>query len=172
VASVTKHEALILLSSPKMMHILRCGPCLGHPLLEQFDSMLRNGLCSILNLSLTEDQWLQASLPVKAGGLGIRRVSSLALPAFLASAASTLALQSSMLSNIPNVADTQFATSFEHWCLKYPASIPIGELPHKQSFWDKPVIAETISELAHLYTSDYHQARLKAVSAPHAGDYP
>ena len=45
------------------------------------------------------------------------------------------------------------------------------ELPHKQSFWDKPIIAETITELDHFHTSDYHQARLKAVSAPHAGDW-
>ena len=29
-----------------------------------------------------DDQWLQASLPIKDGGLGIRRVSSLATPAF------------------------------------------------------------------------------------------
>ena len=43
---------------------------------------------------------MQTSLPVKAEGLGFRKVSSLALPTFLASAASTLALQSSMLSTL------------------------------------------------------------------------
>jgi len=40
---------------------------------------------------------LQASLPIKHGGLGIRQVRSLALPAFLASAASTSDLQSQIL---------------------------------------------------------------------------
>jgi len=40
---------------------------------------------------------IQASLPVRDGGLGVRRVSSLALPAFLASPASTLSLQDDIL---------------------------------------------------------------------------
>jgi len=35
------------------------------------------------NSNLTDTQWLQASLPIKDGGLGVRRVASLALPAFL-----------------------------------------------------------------------------------------
>jgi len=43
----------------------------------------------ITNSSLTDTQWLHASLPIKDGALGVRRVSSLALPALLASAAGT-----------------------------------------------------------------------------------
>ena len=42
---------------------------------------------------------------------------------------------------------------------------------YKQIKRDKPVIAEAITERNHLQTSEYHQARLKAVSAPHAGDW-
>ena len=48
-------------------------------------------------LEASDSQWLQASLPVKDGGPGDRRVASLALPAFLASAASTLSLQALVL---------------------------------------------------------------------------
>jgi len=44
----------------------------------------------IFNYVLSDDQWLQASLPIKDGGLGIRRVPSLATSAILAAAASTL----------------------------------------------------------------------------------
>ena len=46
---------------------------------------------------------LQASLPIKDGGLGVRRVSSLALTAFLASAAGTALLQAEILAdcNVP-----------------------------------------------------------------------
>jgi len=50
-----------------------------------------------LRVYLSDIQLLQASLQVKDGGLGVRRVSSLALPAFLASAASTLSLQADIL---------------------------------------------------------------------------
>ena len=43
------------------------------------------------------DQWLQASLPVGDGGLGIRSAEMLAPSAYLASAASTLPLRQSIL---------------------------------------------------------------------------
>jgi len=58
-----------------------------------FNSLLRKGIGTICNLDLTDIQWLQASLPVTYGGLGVRRVSSLASSAFLASAAATDTLQ-------------------------------------------------------------------------------
>jgi len=52
-----------------------------------------------LRVYLSDTQLLQASLQVKDGGLGVRRVSSLALPAFLASAASTLPSRPTFLHN-------------------------------------------------------------------------
>jgi len=57
----------------------------------------------ITNSSLTDTQWLQASLPVNDSGLGVRRVSSLDLHAFFASAAGTAMLQAEILAdcNVP-----------------------------------------------------------------------
>jgi hypothetical protein len=99
--NIAVHDALILLrmsfSAPKMLYTLRCSPCAGHPSLARFDDILRSGLNKIIKMQLTDDQWLQASLPVKDGGLGVCRVSSLAPSAFLASAASTQTLQDLML---------------------------------------------------------------------------
>ena len=46
---------------------------------------------------LTYDQWIQASLSMQNGGLGLRSVCSLAHSAFLASAAATLELQNEIL---------------------------------------------------------------------------
>jgi len=71
---------------------------LSHPLLQSFDSQLKAAIESITNSALSDIQYIQASLPVKDGGLGMMRVSSLALPAFLASAAGTLRLQENILS--------------------------------------------------------------------------
>jgi len=51
------------------MHTLRCAPCATRLSLEHIDSMLKKGVCAITNLDLTDLQWLQASLPVKEGGL-------------------------------------------------------------------------------------------------------
>ena len=63
----------------------------------RFDDTLRTGLSRILNVDLSNGQWLQASLPVGNGGLGVRSAMMLAPSAFLASAASTLQLQQSIL---------------------------------------------------------------------------
>src|SRR6218665_3075573 len=71
------------LGSPKLMYLLRCAPCYNQLRLIDYDKPLRGGTERILNISLPEDQWMQVSLPIKMGGLGVRRVSSLALPAFL-----------------------------------------------------------------------------------------
>ena len=90
---VTAHDALVLLksslSTPKLQHILRSSPCSGHQALNEIDSVLRSSVSEICNTVLSDTQWAQASLPVKAGGLGIRRSSHVAPSAFLASNAAT-----------------------------------------------------------------------------------
>jgi len=60
--------------------------------LPEYDKLLRLAEDRITNSSLTDTQWLQASIPIKDGGLGVRRVSSFTLSAFLASAAGTALL--------------------------------------------------------------------------------
>ena len=84
--TLPSHDALVLLkasfSAPKVLHTIRSSPCVGHPALANFDSLQRSGLCLITNSNLSDNQWLQASLPVKDGGLGVRRVASLASSAF------------------------------------------------------------------------------------------
>ena len=98
---LSAHDSLILLrsslSAPKLIHILRCSPCTDHSALATFDKLLHSGINAITNSNLSETQWIQASLPVKDGGLGIRRAASLASSAFLASAVSTRVLQDLML---------------------------------------------------------------------------
>ena len=98
------NNALVLLknslSAPKLLHTLRSACCADHEFLKKFDDLLKKAVCSICNVSLTDDQWLQASLPVRNGGIGIRRVSSLASSAFLASAAGTRGLQDRILSRV------------------------------------------------------------------------
>ena len=81
------HDALVLLK--KLLYFLRTSNCYNHPLLPQFDTNLKSGLATILNVDFDETQWIQATLPVNDGGLGIRCANTLATSAFLASAAST-----------------------------------------------------------------------------------
>jgi len=69
-------------------------------------------LCYLTNCDLSDTEWLQATLPVGDGGLGVRRVSMLALPAFLASAAGTSLLQHEILSDCAGLPDDPLVDSY------------------------------------------------------------
>ena len=86
---INAHDALLILkASCSMLHVLfmlRCSPCLGNVILSQIDEVLKSNIDHITNVVSPHKQLIQASLPVKAGGLSIRRAFSLALPVYLAS---------------------------------------------------------------------------------------
>ena len=123
------HNALVLLknriSMPRLLSILRTSDCHSHSLLVKFDDTLRDGLSSILNVDFDDTQWLQATLPVKNGGIGFRNATMLAPLAFLASAASTLALQQSILPpSYRLVADDTKIKVEAAWCIRSSSPIP------------------------------------------------
>ena len=173
--SISAHDALVLLknslSAPKLQHMLRSAPCDGHPLLESFDNILRSALCAICNISLTDDQWIQASLPVRAGGLGVRRVSSLASPAFLASAAGTRDLQDQILRADSNLPDDCFESYLSSRLDTYQLKDPVGADVSKQRSWDEPVIQAELASLMNKYSDPLHRARLLAANSEHSGDW-
>ena len=91
----------------------------------------------INNVDLSDDQWAQASLPVRNGGLGIRSAQMLAPSAFLASAASTLELQQSILPpSIQTLADKSTQTVELSWAALSGASKSTGKQPCIQKAWD------------------------------------
>ena len=95
------HDALLILkfslSIPSLLHNLRSSFCCGHRLLKEFDTALRTSLSEIVNVSFDDTQWLQATLPVRDGGLGVRSCIQLAPSAFLASATGCLELTLAIL---------------------------------------------------------------------------
>ena len=89
---LSSQDALLILRNsmaiPKVLYILRTAPCYLSDQLNTFDDALRSILSDVLNSDLSNEQaWLQASLHVRAGGLGVRRAAQLAPSAYLASAA-------------------------------------------------------------------------------------
>ena len=168
---VSAHDALLLLrnclSASKLLYTLRSARCAGHELLQSFDDLQRSALGRICNVTLTDDQWLQASLPVRMGGLGVRRVSSLAISAFLASAAGTRQLQDQILSGTGVTSDVDFDQSLASRIQSAPQGAAVG----KQKAWDTPVIMAEFGDLMTRYTEPRHRARLLAAAAPHSGDW-
>src|SRR6218665_836834 len=107
------------------------------PSLSEYDQCLRKGLEVILNINLSESQWLQSTLPIGMGGLGIGRVSSLALPAFLASAAGTLELQSNLLKELGSHPDPNMEKLLAMWQAELGINITVDFPTHIQSKWDQ-----------------------------------
>ena len=98
------HDALTLLRNaftmPKILYILRTAPCFWSTLLEDFDSIQRSLLEGICNIQLNDDSWMQAALPINAGGLGIRSAAKLAPSAYLASAAGCATILQTLLPDV------------------------------------------------------------------------
>ena len=115
--------------------------------LIKFDGFLRDSVQQITNSDLSDTKWIQASLPVRNGGLGIRRVTSLALSAIVvvASAASTLSLQAYILADCA-VSDNNFLHSYlTRWSTQF-GDVP-EVLPTKQPFWDRPGVLADKAQL-------------------------
>ena len=112
--------------------------------------ILKSIVSDITNILFVEDDpsWTQASLPVKFGGLGIRRAVQLALSAFLASAAASSSLINQILPQslqgtpIPNVDDAMALWSSNH---SHPP--PDRDVHHLQKSWDTICASATADNL-------------------------
>ena len=135
---------------------------------KTFDCLLRDCIQRITNSNLSDIQWLQASLPVKDGGLGVRRVSSLSIPAYLASAASTLSLQADILSGCACADDSYLQSYLSSWSSSFGA-IP-DTLPARQPFWDRPGIQADRLLVESSLSSAFQWASFLAALSKHSRD--
>jgi len=123
-------------------------------------------------LNLDDNQLLQASLPIRDSGLGIRGAQMLAPSAFLSSAASTHALQQSILpDSINSLEDPSVASIESKWSsLAGPAQQLIASderTENIQKEWDKLVAENHQAQLFLRAVSDLDEAGLLAASSPH-----
>jgi len=170
------HDALVIikhsLSLPKLQHNLRSTFCANHPSLPVFDDLVRDSLRSILNVPLDDEQWIQASLPVKNGGLGIRKATQIAPSAYLASASGSASLVSSILPpRLQAVMNPWECQAVSAWVALGGSTLPSGSSAGSQRLWDQEIVTKTFDQLLSMAPDDYTRARLLAVSSPHAGDW-
>ncbi|XP_063631534.1 uncharacterized protein LOC134802767 [Cydia splendana] len=170
---LSAHVALVLLrvcfAVPKLMYFLRTVPTWLHPVqMDSFDCDLREFVESLLNVALNPEQWDLASLPIRSGGLGVRRVRDVSLPAFLASASGVVDLVTRILSpngnrvSIPYAADALAA-----WMALNP-NAPRPEKPDVQRLWDDVGVKRIVEGLIENAVGA-DRARLLAGSAPESG---
>ena len=139
------HDAFTLLRSsiaiPKLLYLLWTAPCFGLNSLSEFDSVLVEALSKISNTRLTfsSPAWLQASLPVKFDGLGIRSAVDVAPSAFLASAHSTAPLVSSIFPFSFPLLSPVVSSALSLWSGNVPdVHPPSGDNATRQKAWDTP----------------------------------
>ena len=160
---LSAHDTLLLrafFSAPKIMHILRCSSGSDHTRLLQFYLSLRRGLSVIINTDLTDIQWIQVSLPVRAVGLGFAVLLRLHLPPFwlllLAHATSNLSSYSTV---IPHqiLMSTRPSCYGPHLIRYHCLTAPV---PKKQHAWDTPVIVADKASLWSSLTDSHNKARV------------
>ena len=110
-----RHLAYFLLkncfSMQKLMYLLRSSPTSQHPdLLVDFDNCTMSCATYICNASFDDIGWIQATLPIRLGGIGLRRASDSAPPAYLVSISASRSLISEITQpdNIPRALDSCF----------------------------------------------------------------
>ena len=168
------HQALFLLKTsfgfPRFTHALRSTPCWHSRTLLQMDETLKQILEEILNVSLDHPKWLQASLPVNKGGLGIRRFEQLSLPAFIASAVGTERLVKVCLSSASEhlTEDRHLAEASGMWLQLTNKETPPQSF--KQKEWDGPVCDVVVQSLLNC-ADDSEKARLSAAAAKHGSEW-
>ena len=94
-------------------------------------SITNNSLCN------ASPVWIQASLPIREGGLGIRSAVQLILSAFLASAAGCSSQVSQILqSQLQEVSLVARDEAFQYWSRGHVSPPPPECLTHRQREWD------------------------------------
>ncbi|CAG9109033.1 unnamed protein product [Plutella xylostella] len=169
------HVALTIfrccLSMPKLTYALRTSPVWLFPAnIANIDNCIKNVLEQVLNIKLEGDQWRQAALPIRHGGLGIRRVKETGLSAFLSSAHGVVDLVTRILSINGDGFRLPFVTeALEGW----EAQCPGKELPDHldvQKAWDD-VLCKSVLDKIMESSIGVDLARVRASSKPESGSW-
>lgn len=157
------------LAVPKLMFLLRTSPTWNHnELLQNMDNGIQSTLETLINSKLHQDQWILSSLPIRCGGLRVRRVQDLALPAFLSSMHGLSSMIGIMLQlpslNIEEIAD--YTNGINEWHCLNPDTIQ-PENPHLQKQWDAIQLNRLSNELH--FEQEEEVARIMAAQKAESG---
>ena len=128
----------------------------------------------MLNISLEGDSsWLQVSLPVGFGGIGVRRATQLVTSAFLASAARSSVLISRILPDkFGRFVYPYVEQALSVWSESHDQPPPPPPVEKRQKAWDVPVVPESYDSLLDngaYARSPRSRARLLAVATKESG---
>lgn len=122
----------------------------------------------ILNIHINEEQWQQANLPIKLGGLGIRKFEDITLPSFLSSTYGS----KNLVSQIMNKSSGEslicyFEDAINEWNKLNPNEVPT--VPERQHNWDSINSKRIIKKLNH--SSSIERSRFLAAQTLESGSW-
>ena len=167
------HDAILLLrhafAIPKLLYSLRTSPCFASSELVTYDNVLRATTSSVTNTHLGEQDssWIQATLPVKYGGLGIRSAVQLAPSAFLASASNLV--HQILPDRLRGASYTSREEALAAWRQGSDLNPPSDPASHHQKNWDLPKVLEAAGSLLEKAPDTQSRARLLAASNKESG---
>ena len=138
---IDNHQALFLMRNcfgiPKLTYFLRSSPCLLQPKsLERYDQVIKKTLIKILNIQLNDQAWIQATLRISKGGLGLRPSSEVSLSAYLSSTTASASIVESLLP-AKYFQNVHYDSALSLW--KHRLGFDNApQNPSCQSSWDKP----------------------------------
>ena len=160
--------------SQSMLHILHTSPCFNSLRLHDYDNLLRSILCRISDIQFEDNDqsWLQATLPVNMGGLGIRSAVHLAPSAILASADGSLDLVNQILPHrLHNTPYQERVEVCHQWEVGLDIPPPTPPASFKQKVWDLPRVQDRADSLLSDTNDARSRAHLLAVSTKESGGW-
>ena len=171
-ANIGSHAALFFLSRyaavPRATYLLRAAPVYtADAPLRAIDDQMREAITRSCNVHLSDDSWTQASLPLRLGGLGTRRLTDVALPAYIASVEESRELVCTINRQPNGDRPLRLTSAME--------SFTRNQCPHFDL--DLPLTQRTLDEEASKHrlntllaqANQVNRARLLAAVAPHSG---
>ena len=176
VEDIGSHLAFFFLSRfsfvPRCTYLLRAAPTYLAPInLQEIDDTIRSAISRICNIDLLEENWTQATLPIRLGGIGIRRMQDIALPAFISSMSATQELVSQITCRSHSDDSTLLAsalTTFSPLLRTEDAQNFSATSPLRQRLLDEAASRKRFDSLLE-GSNQVHRARLLAAAAPHSG---
>ena len=122
--------------------------------------------------TFSDEAWKQASLPVRSGGLGIRKANDIALPAYISSALMSHTLVEAIIPSTADLAPFGVAREVEKWKEEGQELIePEGDSRSRQKAWDVPLINLKKEDLLNNAEDQFARARLLASAQSETGSW-
>jgi len=147
---IDPHQAFFILknclSIPKLTHLLRSAPCFKcKEELEVFDTAIKNNMENIFYVSFGEENWSQASLPIRHAGLGLHSAEDLSLPCFLSSSHACKGLVNRLLPSLNlEIPYGDVNDAIDDWSEHHDSS-PLEK--ETQAAWDDLACRDTLNSL-------------------------